>query len=209
MEKSTALQYHKTLGELLGELQQATTPELRAPIIARMYNTLFPMHVVDTHAAQHIEESLAKLKHPDMAVVNAANETIASSLQRFREAIDTHPDEPFVVFGEGDRLFVKPAAADEVASLKARGRLLGENHERYIRAIEATPAVERVFRSVDRSTLGPALSRLGFPDANNLVFFTTRAHPKLGVPAARMPSVTVCTLRGGVPVRVVRERAFA
>ena len=206
MDRAAALQYHKTLGELLAEMEGATSAELRMPVIARMHNVLFPLHVVDTGAAQNIQEALAKLKHEDRAIVQAANQTISNSLSRFQTAIAAHPEEPFVVFGDKDRLFVKPVALAELASLRERSRLLGEQHEQFILAIEGTPAVERVLRNADQATLIPALRRLGFPNTEALVFFRTRARPKLGKPAPSMPSVKVCTLRGGIPVTFVRER---
>ena len=62
-----------------------------------MHNVLFPLHVVDTHAAQHVQEALAKLKHPELAIVNSARQTIADALVRFRTTIDAHPAEPSVL----------------------------------------------------------------------------------------------------------------
>lgn len=208
MDRDAALQYHKTLGELLSELQEATTPDLRGPIVARMHNVLFPMHVVDTHAAQHIQEALAKLKHPDVALVNAAQRTISDSLKRFQSAIAAHPDEPFVRYGETDRLFVKPVALQELQSLKEHSRLLGAQHEPYVLVIEANANVDKVFRALDHATLAPALQRLGFPHIEALAFFRTRAHPKIGKPAQSMPSLKVCTMRGGIPVTLVAERVL-
>jgi hypothetical protein len=208
MDRQAALQYHKTLSELLGELQQATTTELRAPIVSRMHNILFPMHVIDTYAAQHTHEALSKLKHPDVALVQAAQQTIADALKRFQATIAAHPDEPFVIYGENERYFVKPVAHEELASLRTHSRLLGPNHEHYVMALEATPQLERVFRAIDKETLAPALTRLGFPHVDALAFFKTRAHPKLGKPAEKMPSVRVCTMRGGVPVTLVSEHVF-
>ena len=209
MDKLAAAQYRKTLAELLAEIEGATTPELRAPVVARMHNVLFPLHVVDTHAAQHIQEALIKLKHPDEALVNAARQTISEALLRFEATINAHPEEPFVIFGESERLFMKPVALAELNSLRERSRLIGEQHEPYILAIDSTPAIERVFRNADAETLIPALQRLGFPNTEALVFFRTRAQPKLGKPSLGMPSVKICTLRGGVPVTFVRERIFS
>jgi hypothetical protein len=182
--------------------------ELRTPIVARMHNVLFPVHVVDTYAAQHIQEALAKLKHPDIALVNAAHRTIGDSLKRFQSAIAAHPDEPFVHYGETDRLFVKPVAMQELQSLKEHSRLLGAQHEPYVLVIEANASVDKVFRALGHETLAPALQRLGFPHSDALAFFRTRAHPKLGKPAESIPSLKICTMRGGVPVTLVAQRVL-
>jgi hypothetical protein len=208
MDRIAATEYHKTLTELFAELQQATTPELRAPILARMHNILFPLYVVDTEAAQHAAEAFAKLKHPDLAIVNAAHGTIGESLARFRRAIDEHPDEPFVVYGDVERAFVRPVSRDELAGVRTHGRLLAHDHGPYVHAFDATPKVERVLRGMEPAILRPAFERMGFTKPEALAFFTTRAHPKLGKPAERIPSLTVCSMRAGIPVQLVRVHEF-
>jgi hypothetical protein len=208
MDKVSAEQYHKTLCELFTELQQATTPELRAPIIARMHNILFPLYVVDTSAAQHATEALHKLKHPEQVLVNAAHTTLAEAFARFEQRIREHPDEPFVVYGDEERLFARAVSKEELDSFRTHNRLLASDHAPFVSAVDSPAHVERVLRVADAATVRPVLERLGFPHTDAIAFFTTRAHPKLGKPAERVPSMTICTLRAGIPARLVRVRAF-
>ena len=208
MDRIAAQEYHKRLCELFTELQQATTPELRAPILARMHNTLFPLYVVDTHAAQHMSEALYKLKHPELAIVNAAHTTLAEALSRFEQTIKDHPDEPFVVYGDDERTFARPVSHEELEGLRTHGRLLTQDYTPYVYAIDATRNVERVLRNADPTILLPVLERLGFTKAEAIAFFSTRAHPKVGKPAEQMPSITMCTMRAGIPVQLVRVHEF-
>lgn len=208
MDRIAAQEYHKKLCSLFAELQDATTPELRAPVLARMHNILFPLYVVDTHAAQHMTEAMHKLKHPDLAIVNAAHATIAEALTRFEDTITKHPDEPFVVFGENERLFARPVLRDELEGFRAHGRLFAPGHAPYVQAIDSPKHVERVLRSADPSVLIEALERVGFPRAEAIAFFTTRAHPKIGKPAEKIPSMTICTMRAGIPVQLARVHEF-
>ncbi len=208
MDRIAAQEYHKKLCELFNELQQATTPELRAPILARMHNVLFPLFVVDTHAAQHMTEAMNKLKYPDLPIVNAAHSTIGEALARFEQAIKDHPDEPFVVYGDDERVFARPVSRAELEGFKAHGRLFAHDNGPYVNAIDATKKVERVLREADPSVLIPVLERLGFTPAEAVAFFTTRAHPKIGKPAENIPSMTLCTMRAGIPVQLVRVHEF-
>lgn len=208
MDRIAAQEYHKKLCELFTELQQATTPELRAPVLARMHNLLFPLYVVDTHAAQHMSEAFYKLKHSEEPLVNAAHSTITEALARFQQAIQEHPDEPFVVFGDTERLFARPVQREELEGFRTHGRLFAPNHERYAQAIDAPKHVERVLRTADPAVLIEALERIGFPRADAIAFFTTRAHPKLGKPAEKIPSMTLCTMRAGIPVQLARVHEF-
>jgi len=208
MDRIAAQEYHKKLCSLFTELQEATTPELRAPILARMHNILFPLYVVNTHAAQHLTEAMHKLKYPELAIVNSAHSTIAEALARFEQTIAQHPDEPFVIFGDNERLFARPATREEVEGIRAHGRLFAPEHAPYLSAIDAPKNVERVLRTADKATLREALERVGFPRPEAIAFFTTRAHPKLGKPAERIPSMTICTMRAGIPAQLVRVHEF-
>lgn len=206
MDRIAAQQYHKTLSELFLELKEATTPQLRAPILARMHNILFPLYVVDTHAAQHAGEALTRLREQDAAIVNAAHTTLAEALTRFAEAIDKHPDEPFVVFGEDERRFARAVSHEELEGLRTHGRLFAPDFGPYVTALDAKREVERVLREADPHTLATALGRVGFEKPEAVAFFATRAHPKLGKPAEKIPSMTICTMRAGIPITLLDVR---
>jgi hypothetical protein len=207
MDIQAAQQYLKTLQTLSSQLQQAETVDKRLSVAFKMQNVTAPLYVVDTHACQHIDESLRKLKYPDLAVVMAAQSTITSALDRLSQRIASH-NEPHFVMHAAERYFMRPMSAMELRSAIEKNRLLDRDHAPFIHAFDAPEHVQEVFMESDMRTLTPVLSRLQFGEAEALVVFKTKVAPKLGVPYERIPSLTMCTLRSGIPVTVVRHRAL-
>jgi hypothetical protein len=207
MDVSLARQYHKKLAELFGELQLAQTVGEREPIVMRMQNIVGPLYVVHSGAGQHMEEALRKLKYPDLAVVNAAHHTINSSLQQLYEAIEQQREPHFLMHGE-PRLYMKPVVEPELRSLVEKNRLFHSDHRPFIDVLEASEEVEDVFSTVESETLRPVLARLGFPDAQALLFFRSHALPNLSRPVEAIPSLKLARIRSGIPISVVKHRVL-
>lgn len=205
MDVQLARQYHAKLQELLNELRDAESIGERAPTVQRMENLNRSLYTVHSGAAQHIEEALRKLKYPELAVVRAAHATIAQQLHILGRTIDGHPEAHFVRSGT-ERIFARPVHGDELRSAVERGRLFDEQHNLYLHAFEADPHVEELLLELDAATLRPALSRLGFPGADAILIFRTRAIPSVVAPLESIPSMRVAKLRTGIPVSVLKHR---
>ena len=105
-----------------------------------------------------------------------------------------------IVFAKLDRIRVR--------SLVEKNRLFEHDHRPYVRVLEVGAPLDEVFTSVEAQTLRPVLHRMGFPQAQALVFFRTHALPSTSVPAENLPSVRITKLRSGVPITVVKHRVL-
>lgn len=207
MHKALGRQYHKSMSQLLSELQEKNSPAERVAVGKRISNMLPQMYVVNSKACQEISEALAQLNRPQLPIVNASLRTIQDSLQKLHDSINIHPQEQFVAFGQ-ERFFARPVREQELFGLLHHERLWDEQHSPYIYAFDAPPEVASVLFKTDVQTLKPVLERLGFPLADSLVFFKTRAQPSLGKPTENIPSLRIVKLRSGIPVQVIKRRAL-
>jgi hypothetical protein len=207
MDVHTAQHYHDELRKLFSALQQAHTVQAREPIVIRMQNLAQALYVVNSNAVLHIEEALRKLKYPELAIVGASHATIATHLRRVQESIHEHQEPHFVLLGQ-ERILAKPVVGDELRSLVEKGRLFHEDHRKYVSVFDAPDHIADTFIDIDVQTLRPALERLGFPHAEAIVFFRTKAVPSLVAPIEQIPSLRLCTLRSGVPITVLKHRSL-
>lgn len=204
MDKRMAKQYHKQLVSLIADLHKRKPQDRFDVATSRVFNTAQPLYIVDSHAVQHIEEAARKLKYLDIAVQRAALATMERAAERLAFTIANHPTENFMIRGP-ERVFARPVMIDELRSLVEKGRLIHETHQPFVSVLDAPTKVERVLLEADTRDLSPAFSRMGFePEA--LVFFTANHHPVLGVASENIPSLKICTLRSGTPIKVLKHR---
>lgn len=207
MDVQLARQYHRKLQELYREIEQQASAEKRKATAERMHNIATPLYMVHSGAAQHIEEALRELGRPQEPAVNAARATIRTYLDILERTIESHPEKHFVLFGS-ERVFAKPVVGDELRSAIERGRLFHEDHTPFVHAFVVQPEVERMFLEADMQTLRPVLERLGFRDAEAILFFRTKAVPSLVAPLEQIPSLHIAKLRAGIPVSAIKHRVF-
>jgi hypothetical protein len=173
-----------------------------------MHELAQPLYVVNSRAAQHIEEALRKLKYPDVPVVNAALSTIRQSIEQFSATIKTHGSNNFLLRGP-ERFFAKPVAELELRSLVEKKRLFDEEHHPFVFAIGAEePHIQQTLLRARPEDLKPVLARMGFAHADALLFFKTQAVPALGKPAENLPLLSLYKFRSGAPLTVVKHRVL-
>jgi hypothetical protein len=205
MHTSLAQQYHKTLAELFSQLQVADSPSEREALLTRMHNFIPQLYVVDAHAAQHMDEAIRSMRHDSVPVTRAALHTMNNSLQRLYDTVHLHQEDQFVMLGPR-KVFVKPMGEAELRSLVEKSRLLNSDHGPFLHALAAEPHVIEVFREADPQTLRPVMQRMGFPEQQALVFFSTHAVPSLVTPVEGVPSLKMARIRNGVQATLLHHR---
>ena len=208
MHIALARAYVKKLEGLLLDLEDQHTPQERFPLVLRMQDLVQPLYIVNSGAAQHIEEALRKLKYPDAPVVNAALATIRQSLQKFTQSIQTHGSNNFLLRGP-QRTFVKPVAELELRSLVEKKRLFDHEHNPFVMALGAEERpVEKALLEARGDELKTVLHRMGFAHTDALIFFQTDAVPALGKPTENVPSLSIYKFRSGAPVHILKHRVL-